>query len=247
MPVPADGPYDAVASIEMSEHVGQEQYPATRRRCTGWSRPGGRVLVLQAMSHPSAPAAARSSSATSPRTCTCGRSWETAAMLARPGLELRDVESLRSTTPGPCAPGRETLERRWDEVVGLIGEPGARIWRLYLAGGALDLRGEPDGRRPAPRSSGRTTRVPAACRPPAAAGRSPEHGLGAPSASTPRSRLAAVWALLSGTWLVALRVGRHAVVDVVWGSGFVVVAAVSALLARAHGVGDGGRGCSSSS
>ena len=53
--------------------------------------------------------------------------------------------------------------------------------------------------------------------------------------------LAVVWALFSATWLVALRVGRHAIVDVVWGGGFVVVAVVSALLARAHGVGDDGR------
>ena len=36
--------------------------------------------------------------------------------------------------------------------------------------------------------------------------------------------LGLVWVLLTGTWLVALRVGRHAVVDVVWGAGFAVVA-----------------------
>ena len=53
--------------------------------------------------------------------------------------------------------------------------------------------------------------------------------------------LGVVWLLLSGTWLVALRVGRHAIIDVVWGAGFVVIAVVGALLARAHGVGDGGR------
>jgi len=53
--------------------------------------------------------------------------------------------------------------------------------------------------------------------------------------------LGVVWLLLSGTWLVALRVGRHAIIDVVWGAGFVVIAVVSALLAGAHGVGDGGR------
>jgi len=50
-----------------------------------------------------------------------------------------------------------------------------------------------------------------------------------------------VLALFTGTWLVALRVGRHAVVDVVWGAGFVVVAAVAVLLARAGGHGDTGR------
>jgi steroid 5-alpha reductase family enzyme len=53
--------------------------------------------------------------------------------------------------------------------------------------------------------------------------------------------LAVTWALLTGTWLVGLRVGRHAVVDVVWGGGFVVVAAVSLGLARAQDAGDPGR------
>jgi cyclopropane fatty-acyl-phospholipid synthase-like methyltransferase len=31
----------------------------------------------------------------------------------------------------------QTLDRRWAEAVALVGEPVARIWRLYLAGGAL--------------------------------------------------------------------------------------------------------------
>ena len=53
--------------------------------------------------------------------------------------------------------------------------------------------------------------------------------------------LGLVWVLLTATWLVAVRIGRHAVVDVVWGAGFAVVAVAAALLARAHGVGDGGR------
>ena len=30
-----------------------------------------------------------------------------------------------------------TLEERWAEVVELVGEETARVWRLYLAGGAL--------------------------------------------------------------------------------------------------------------
>jgi steroid 5-alpha reductase family enzyme len=41
---------------------------------------------------------------------------------------------------------------------------------------------------------------------------------------------------------VAVRIGRHAIVDVVWGLGFVVVAVVSAVLALARGVGDPARG-----
>ncbi len=53
--------------------------------------------------------------------------------------------------------------------------------------------------------------------------------------------LGVLLAVFTGTWLVALRLGRHSVVDVVWGSGFVVVALVGLLLARAGGHGDLGR------
>jgi steroid 5-alpha reductase family enzyme len=54
--------------------------------------------------------------------------------------------------------------------------------------------------------------------------------------------LAGTLALLTATWLGAVRVGRYAVIDVVWGSGFVVVAAASLLLAAAHGIGPTPRG-----
>ncbi len=47
--------------------------------------------------------------------------------------------------------------------------------------------------------------------------------------------------VFTGTWLLALRLGRHSVVDVVWGLGFVVVALTGLLTARAGGHGDLGR------
>ena len=50
----------------------------------------------------------------------------------------------------------DDLEARWDEFVELVGEEMARVWRLYLVGGGLDLRGGADGRGPDPRSSGPT-------------------------------------------------------------------------------------------
>ena len=136
VPLPADGPYDAVASIEMSEHVGQEQYPAYAATLHRLVRPGGRVL-LQAMSHPSAPGGGAFIERYVAPDMHMRPVWETAAMLARPGLELRDVESMREHYAWTVRAWADTLERRWDEVVGLIGVPGARIWRLYLAGGAL--------------------------------------------------------------------------------------------------------------
>jgi len=136
VPVPAQGPYDAVASIEMSEHVGQEQYPAYAATLHRLVRPGGRVL-LQAMSHPSAPGGGAFIERYVAPDMHMRPVWETAAMLARPGLELRDVESIREHYAWTVRAWADTLEERWDEVVGLIGQAGARIWRLYLAGGGL--------------------------------------------------------------------------------------------------------------
>jgi cyclopropane-fatty-acyl-phospholipid synthase len=136
VPVPVEGAYDAVASIEMSEHVGQEQYPAYAATLHRLVRPGGRVL-LQAMSHPSAPGGGAFIERYVAPDMHMRPVWETAAMLARPGLELRDVESIREYYAWTVRAWAETLEERWDEIVGLIGVAGARIWRLYLAGGGL--------------------------------------------------------------------------------------------------------------
>jgi len=136
VPLPADGPYDAVASIEMSEHVGQEQYPAYAGTLHRLVRPGGRVL-LQAMSHPSAPGGGAFIERYVAPDMHMRPVWKTAEMLARPGLELRDVESMREHYAWTVRAWADTLEQRWDEVVGLIGEASARIWRLYLAGGGL--------------------------------------------------------------------------------------------------------------
>ena len=58
-------------------------------------------------------------------------------MLAGSGLEVRDVHALREHYPRTVAAWSATLEDRWDEAVALVGEETARVWRLYLAGGAL--------------------------------------------------------------------------------------------------------------
>src|SRR5256885_303395 len=92
--VPAEGRYDAVASIEMSEHVGQEQYGVYAATLHRLVRPGGRVLV-QAMSHPTAPGGGAFIERYVAPDMHMRPTWDTVAMLAAPGLELRDVESIR--------------------------------------------------------------------------------------------------------------------------------------------------------
>ena len=64
---------------------------------------------------------------------------ETVALIEAAGLEVRDVHALREHYVRTVAHWAATLEARWDEVVALVGEPTARVWRLYLAGGALSF------------------------------------------------------------------------------------------------------------
>ena len=49
--VAADGAFDAAASVEMGEHVGDEQYPEFLARLHGAVRRGGRVLIQQMSPH----------------------------------------------------------------------------------------------------------------------------------------------------------------------------------------------------
>ena len=44
---PLDGPYDAIASVEMGEHVGAARYQAFCAALYGRLRPGGRLLIQQ--------------------------------------------------------------------------------------------------------------------------------------------------------------------------------------------------------
>jgi hypothetical protein len=55
----------------------------------------------------------------------------------RAGLEVRDVHALREHYVRTVEAWYATFEERWDEVVAMVGEEVARVWRLYLVGGAL--------------------------------------------------------------------------------------------------------------
>ena len=50
---------------------------------------------------------------------------------------MRDVHAMRSTTPATAQAWLRPSRSRWDDAVAMIGEDGARVWRLYLVGGGL--------------------------------------------------------------------------------------------------------------
>jgi len=139
----ADDGFDAAVSLEMGEHVGRRSYPTYARVLHDAVRPGGRVLVQQMSRrgrHPGGGPFIESFIAPDMHMRPVG---ETVALLEDAGLEVRDVHALREHYVRTVGAWLGTFEANLDRVVDLVGEEVARVWRLYLVGGAMAFR---DGR-----------------------------------------------------------------------------------------------------
>ncbi|MEV0648322.1 cyclopropane-fatty-acyl-phospholipid synthase family protein [Phytomonospora sp. NPDC050363] len=129
--------FDAVASIEMGEHVGERNYPVYCATLRGLLRPGGRLLLQQ-----------MSRGAVSPGGGAFIESYIAADMTMRPlastlgyletaGLEVQRVRAMREHYRLTIDAWSHRLDDVWDEMVHRFGARRARIWRLYLIGGGL--------------------------------------------------------------------------------------------------------------
>ena len=131
--------FDAVAAVEMGEHVGDPNYPAFLSGLHGSLREGGRFL-LQVMSrgqrHPGGGPFIERYIAPDmhmrPLAATLG-------FIQAAGFEVRDVHAMREHYARTIRAWAGQLDARWEEAVRLLGEERARVWRLYLAGGALSF------------------------------------------------------------------------------------------------------------
>ncbi|RZU46430.1 cyclopropane-fatty-acyl-phospholipid synthase [Streptomyces sp. BK022] len=129
--------YDAVATVEMGEHVGDDEYPAFAAALHRMVRPEGRVLVQQMSRGAAAPGGGAFIEAYIAPDMHMRPLGDTVALLEAAGLEVRSAESMREHYVRTVAAWHRTLESRWDEFVALVGTETARVWRLYLVGGAL--------------------------------------------------------------------------------------------------------------
>ena len=134
-----DGPFDAISSIGMFEHVGAAQL-ATYFRCLHeLVRPEGRVLN-HGISRPPGRARLERTSFIERYVFPDGELSEVGTVVSAvqgQQLEVRDVESLREHYAQTLRHWVANLEASWDEAVALVGINRARIWRLYMAGSAL--------------------------------------------------------------------------------------------------------------
>ena len=129
--------FDAVASLEMGEHVGEQNYPVYAAVLQRMVVPGGRVLVQQMSRGSIAPGGGAFIEAYIAPDMHMRPVGETVAFLERAGLEVRDVHGLREHYVRTVQAWYDTFEQRWPEAVALVGEEVARVWRLYLIGGGL--------------------------------------------------------------------------------------------------------------
>jgi cyclopropane-fatty-acyl-phospholipid synthase len=138
----SDGPYDAIASIGMAEHVGLAHQPAYAQCLHALLAPGGRLLnhaIARRGDAQGAPGDARTSfieryvfpdGELVPLATTV-------EALEAAGLEVRDVESLREHYALTLRAWVANLEQHWPQAVALSSPGRARVWLLYMAGSAL--------------------------------------------------------------------------------------------------------------
>ncbi|MDQ0821216.1 cyclopropane-fatty-acyl-phospholipid synthase [Arthrobacter sp. V4I6] len=134
-----DGPFDAISSIGMSEHVGREQMPAYVSRLHGLLRPGGRLLN-HAISWNAGPTDPDPHSFIPRYVFPDGEMLSLAdklGALEAGGFEVLDVEALRRHYALTLRAWVQNLEENWTEAVEAVGAGRARVWRLYMAASAL--------------------------------------------------------------------------------------------------------------
>jgi cyclopropane-fatty-acyl-phospholipid synthase len=131
------GTYDAVASVEMGEHVGDREYPAFCALIRDRLKPGGRVLIQQMSRGANAPGGGAFIEAYIAPDMHMRPLGQTVSLLEEAGLEVTGVQGMRADYTRTIRAWLARLEQRQAEVTALIGAQAGRVWRLYLAGGAL--------------------------------------------------------------------------------------------------------------
>ena len=138
-----DGPYDAISSIGMFEHVGEDHLDEYFGRLHALLRPGGRLLN-HGITRPHRPEQRRllpgRPSFIQRYVFPDGELSEVGAVvsaLQRADLEARHVESLREHYALTLRAWVRNLQSDRERAVRLVGPGRARVWELYMAGCAL--------------------------------------------------------------------------------------------------------------
>lgn len=138
-----DGPYDAISSIGMAEHVGSVRFREYADDLYALLKPGGRLLNHQIARRPEKDESAYRIDEfidayvfPDGELAPVGR---TVSTLEQAGFETRDVEAIREHYALTLRQWVANLERHWKEAVRATSPGRARVWRLYMAASALSF------------------------------------------------------------------------------------------------------------
>ncbi|MFD3910474.1 class I SAM-dependent methyltransferase [Streptomyces sp. NPDC058603] len=138
-----DGPYDAISSIGMAEHVGSVTYREYADDLYALLKPGGRLLNHQIARRPEKDESAYRIDEfidayvfPDGELAPLGR---TVGTLEEAGFEVRDVESIREHYALTLRRWVANLEDHWAEAVRATSAGRARVWRLYMAASAVSF------------------------------------------------------------------------------------------------------------
>jgi cyclopropane-fatty-acyl-phospholipid synthase len=129
-----DPPFDAISSIGMVEHVGEEQIDVYARRLYGLLHPGGRLLnhgIAKLQDFDTPDEGAFSERFVFPDGVPLPLSRIIQA-LERSEFTTTHVEGLQGDYARTITHWIESFDAHWEDAVRLAGIERARIWRLYL-------------------------------------------------------------------------------------------------------------------
>lgn len=138
----SDGPYDAVSSVGMFEHVGAARLSAYFSHLHSLLRPGGRLLNHGIARPPGARARFHRRGFVDRYVFPDGELHEVGQVVSsmqRAGFEVRDLENLREHYVLTLRRWVANLEADRARAIELAGEGRYRVWRLYMAGSARNF------------------------------------------------------------------------------------------------------------
>ena len=134
---PLDGPYDAIASVEMGEHVGAAHYPGFCAALHRGLKPGGRLLIQQMSRGARAPGGGPFIESYIAPDMHMRPVGETVALIEDGGLEVIGVQAMHEHYIRTIRAWLRNFEENLPAIRQILTPEQVRVWRLYLAGGAL--------------------------------------------------------------------------------------------------------------
>jgi cyclopropane-fatty-acyl-phospholipid synthase len=134
----AEGDFDAISSIGLTEHIGVANYPAYFGFLRDKLKPHGRLLnhCITRQNNRLTRTGAFIDRYVFPDGELTGSGRIITAMQDT-GLEVQHEENLRMHYAMTLAGWNRNLVEHWDECVAEVGEGTARVWGLYMAGSRM--------------------------------------------------------------------------------------------------------------